>query len=317
MRPRDVKILKLIVATIFALFIGSFTALAQEVNDPVKLEIFNRFAANRGSHPEVAYQIAKEYLEKYQKDNDKHTQYVEKWVSIYKSYDPKKWLYFSINMKNFTEAFRLGAQILEKEPDDLSTQIALADAGYRAGMNKDERYTTEALGYARKAIEAIENGKTPTAWTPFKGKEDTLANLYYTKGFLVLQTNADESIDSLLQATKYESEIRRNPLTYYFLAVAYETGPYKKMADTYKFDGKPDLSKKPAALERVNLLLDRIIDAYARAIATSDKGPWTAQDRDEWMNAMTAYYKYRHNGSDKGKAEFIANVLQSPLPSKP
>ena len=317
MRPHEVKILKFIVATIFALHIGSFAALAQEINDPVKLEFFKRFAANRGSHPEAAYKVAKEYLEKYQKDNDKYTQYVEKWVSVYETYDPKTLLSIAINMKSFAEAFRLGAQILEKEPGDLSTQIALADAGYRAGVNKDERYNTEALGYARKAIEAIENGKTPTAWTPFKGKEDALANLYYTKGFLALQTNADESIDSLLKATKYESEIRRNPLTYYFLAVAYETGPYKKMADTYRFDGKPDLSENPAALERLNTLLDRIIDAYARAIATSDKGPWTAQGRDDWMNAMTAYYKYRHNGSDKGEAEFIANVLRSPLPSKP
>jgi tetratricopeptide (TPR) repeat protein len=311
--------LKLIVATIFALHIGSFAALAQESNDPVKLEMFNRFRDNRGSHPEVAYQIAKEYLEKYQKDKDKYTQYVEKWVSVYETYDhdPKKWLSVLINMQSFAAAFRLGAQILEKEPDDLSTQIALADAGYRAGVNKDERYNTEALGYARKAIEAIENGKIPTAWATFKGKEDTLAHLYFTKGFLALKTNADESIDCLLNATKYESEITRNPLTYYFLAVAYETGPYQTMSRAYQVGSDPSPKANKMNLEKLNLLVDRIIDAYARAIAASDAGPWTAQKRDEWLGTMTEYYKYRHKGSDSGKTEFIANVLQTPLPSKP
>jgi tetratricopeptide (TPR) repeat protein len=308
---------KLIAASLLGLSIGSLVAVSQEITDPVKLEMFNRFRDNRGSHPEIAYQVAKEYLQKYQKDNDKYTQYVEKWVSAYETYDPKTLLSVLINMKNYAEAFRLGAQILAKEPDDLSTQIALANAGYRAAVNKDETYNSEALGYTRKAIEAIENDKTLTAWAPFKGKEDTLAHLHRTKGLLTLKTNADESIDSLLKASIYESEIRRDPSTYYFLAVAYETGPYQKISRAYQVDSDPGPAANKTALEKLNLLVDRIIDAYARAIATSDAGPWTAQKRDEWLETMTEYYKFRHKGSDAGKIEFIANVLRSPLPSKP
>ena len=66
--------------------------------------------------------------------------------------------------------------------------------------------------------------KAPTEWAPFKGKDDTLAYLNYAVGFLTLKTAPDQAIDSLLKAARYESEIKKTPSTYYFLAVGLRDG---------------------------------------------------------------------------------------------
>ena len=63
--------------------------------------------------------------------------------------------------------------------------------------------------------------------------------------------------------------------------------------------------------------MDRIIDGYARAIATAGIDPKTEQSRKEWTTALSNYYKFRHDGSDAGMTEFIAAALQKPLPPKP
>jgi tetratricopeptide (TPR) repeat protein len=291
----------------------------QETDDPVKIQIYKRFVDNRTDNPGAAYQAAKDYLQKYQKDKDQYTDYLTKWVMFYEREDRKRQLPGLINEKKFDEAYRTGARILTDEPDYLRAQIDLGYAGYLAASAKNETYNTDALSYARKAIQAIESGKTPTEWAPFKGKDDTLAYLHYAVGFLTLKTNPTEAIDSLLKAARYESDIKKTPSTYYFLAVAYESGPYKTMSTAYQtnYANKPETPESKAALEKLNVVMDRIIDAYARAIAAAGTDPKTEQSRKEWMTQLSNYYKFRHDGSDAGINEFIAAALQKPLPPKP
>ena len=176
-----------------------------------------------------------------------------------------------------------------------------------------------ALDYARKAIQQIEAGKAPAEWAPFKGKDDTLAYLHYAVGFMTLKTDPSQAIDSLLKAAQLESDIKKTPSTYYFLAVAYEAGPYKTLSSDYqaKFANKPETPESKAALEKLNVVMDRIIDAYARAIAAAGTDPKTQQNRTDWTAKLLTYYKFRHEGSDAGMNEFIAAALQKPLPPKP
>jgi tetratricopeptide (TPR) repeat protein len=315
---------RLALAALIALALGAsglqrFSAVAQETDDPVKIETYKRFVDNRVPNPTAAYQAARDYLQKYQKDKDQYTDYLNKWVAAYERDDRKRQLPGLINEKKFDEAYRVGARILSDEPDYLRAQIDLGYAGYLAASSKDESHTADALMYARKAIQTIESGKAPSEWAPFKGKDDTLAYLNYAVGFLTLKTNPDQALDSLLKAAQYESDIRRTPSTYYFLAVAYETGPYKTLSTAYQtnFANKPETPESKAALEKLNVLMDRIIDAYARAIQTAGTDPKTEQNRKEWLAATTTYYKFRHGGTDTGITEFINSSMQKPLPSKP
>ena len=292
---------------------------AQETDDPVKIQIYKRFVDNRLPNPVAAYDAARDYLAKYQKDKDQYTEYLAKWVMFYERDARKQQLPILINEKKFAEAYSIGAKILADEPTYLRAQIDLGYAGYIAASDKNEQFTTDALGYARKAIQAIESGKAPTEWAPFKGKDDTLAYLNYAVGFLTLKTAPDQAIDSLLKAASYESEIKRTASTYYFLGAAYESGPYKTLSTAYQaeFADKPETPQSKAALEKLNVVMDRIIDAYARAIAASGTDPKTEAQRREWRTKLSTYFKFRHENSDAGMEDFIKASLQKPLPAKP
>jgi len=325
------------------------TVLAQkETDDPVKIEIYKRFYDNAKSNPPVAYQAARDYLQKYNKDKDEYVDYIQKWIAVYERDERKRTLPNLINEKKFAEAYSTGAKILADEPNYLRAQIDLAYAGYLAASAKNEAFNSTALEYARKAIQTLESPNAPilcnrentggtsapvgpgsparaTAgpciddWAPFKGKDDTLAYLNYAVGYLTLKTNPDQAIEALLKAARYDSDIKKTPSTYYFLAAAYESGPYKTMSAAYQanYANKPETPESKAALEKLNVVIDRIIDAYARAIAAAGTDPKTDQSRREWLNQLTNYYKFRHEGSDARLTEFIASSLQRPLPPKP
>lgn len=310
---------RIALAALIAFAFASLPALAQVTDDPVKLELYKRFVDNRVPKQDVAYQAAKDYLQKYGKDKDQYTDYLQKWTAAYDRDERKRTLPLLINQKNFTEAYRVGARILADEPDYLRAQIDLGYAGYLAASSKNETHNAEALAYALKAIGAIESGKAPAEWAPFKSKDDTLAYLNYATGFLELKVNPNEAINPLIRAAQYESEIRTTPSTFYFLAAAYESGPYKTMSAAYQaaYENKPETPESKAALEKLNVVMDRIIDAYARAISTAGSNPRTEPSRKEWLAKMTTYYKFRHDGSDAGLTEFIATSTQKPVPPKP
>jgi len=312
---------RLALAALLAFSVMTFGSAvqAQETDDPVKIEIYKRFYDNAKTNPTAAYPAARDYLAKYSKDKDQYVDYIQKWIAVYERDERKRNLPGLINEKKFAEAYATGAKILADEPNNLRAQIDLGYAGYLAASSKIETFNTTALDYARKAIQAIESGKQPTEWAPFKGKDDTLAYLHYAVGYLTLKTTPDQAIDSLLKAAQYDSDIKKTPSTYYFLAVAYESGPYKTLSAAYQkeFADKPETPASKAALEKLNAVMDRIIDAYARAIAAAGTDPKMEQSRKEWTAAMSNYYKFRHEGSDVGMTEFINAALQKPLPPKP
>jgi len=311
--------MKLALMSLLLVLHASTAALAQQVDDPVKIEIYKRFVENRVPNPKGAYQAAREYLQKYPNDQDQYSAYLKKWVTFYERDERKRKLPVLINEKNFDEAFRTGEKILADEPEYLRAQIDLGYAGYLAAAAKNENYNPQALTYARNAISAIDSGKAPVEWAPFKGKDDTLAYLNYALGYMSLKANPDEAIDALLKAAQYESDIKKTPSTYYFLAAAYESGPYKSMSTEYQnqFANKPETPASKAALEKLNVLMDRIIDGYARAIAAAGTDPKTEQSRRDWLNQVLPYYKFRHGGTDTGLTELINGALKTPLPPKP
>jgi hypothetical protein len=60
--------------------------------------------------------------------------------------------------------------------------------------------------------------------------------------------------------------------------------------------------------------MDRVIDAYARAVALAGNEPQYQTAKASWTKQLTTLYKFRHADSDAGLTEFIAGVLSKPLP---
>lgn len=344
-------------------------AVAQETDDQVKIDIYKKFYDNRVPNPAVAYQAARDYMQRYPKDKDQYTEYLRQWMTFYERDDRKRRLPILINEKNFSEAYRVGNQILVDEPDFLRTQIDLGYAGYlsatycanavteagdtikriaqRCNVTPEEvsrlnnnvpvdnplpvgqtiklppaaanTFTAEALTHARKAIQAIESGKAPTEWTPYKGKDDTLAHLYYAIASLNLRTAPEQSIDALMKVAQFDSELKKSASTYFYLAYAYETGPYRVLSTAFqqKYADKPETPESKAALDKLHVVIDRMIDAYARAVAAAGSDPKAQQAKAQWLASLTSYYKFRNNNTDTGLAELIAGALSKPLPPKP
>ena len=295
------------------------TVAAQEWDDQQKIDIYKRFVDNRIPNPTVAYQAARDFMTRYPKEKSEYSDYIKQWMMFYERDERKTRLPILINEKNFVEAYKVGNQILTDEPDYLRTRIDLGYAGYLAASAKNDSFNTTALEYARRAIRDIESGKAPSDWAPFKGKDDTLAYLNYAVGFLMLKTTPDQSIDPLIKAVQYESDIKKTPSTYYFLAAAYESGPYRTLSTAFQtnYAGKPETPESKAALEKLNVVIDRMIDAYARAVAAAGSDPKTQQAKAGWMATLTNYWKFRHENSEAGLNEFISAALSKPLPPKP
>jgi hypothetical protein len=71
---------------------------------------------------------------------------------------------------------------------------------------------------------------------------------------------------------------------------------------------------KEAQLKKVEALLDTVIDAYAHAVALSEGNAALAQVRQQYLQDLESYYKYRHNKSTAGMQELINKYKPAPKP---
>lgn len=280
-----------------------------------KRALYQRVTENVKSNQKVAYEAAKEFLQKYPNDDPQIIDYLKRFVAKYEKASQQVDFPKLITDKKYNEAFALGKQILSSEPENLSVIMNLGYAGYLAAFAKNEAFNTDAINYARQAIQMIEGGKTLESWAPFRSKDEALAYLNYAIGFMSLKNNQAEAVNHFAKATQYNSAIKTEPITYYYIALGYEAGPYKTQSESMAaFEGKPETPESKAALETLNQTTDKVIDAYARAVSYASDPKYQA-DKAKWMARLTELYKFRHNNSDAGLNEFIANVRNTPLPS--
>lgn len=307
------------------------TARSQQpvvTDDEVKVNVYKRFWDNRVPNPAVAYEAARDYMQRYNKEDDDYTRYLKSWIAAYEEdqrvlrlaaerADREQQLLGSFSEKNYVRAFGLANQVLADDPNNLRVLIALGYGAVAASTEaRNETFNAEAAKHAAKAIQLIGSGRTPETWAPFKGKDDVLGSLHYALGFYALKTNPDVAITSFITASQVDADRRKAPSTYYYLAAAYQSGPYKRLSDDYtrRFGNQPESPESKAALDGINKVIDKMIDAYARAVALAGNNPQNQAAKAQWMTQLTNFYKFRNNNSDAGLTEFIAGVLAKPLP---
>jgi hypothetical protein len=300
----------------------------QETDDEFKVTTYKRFVENREPNPTAAYQAARDYMARYGKEDDQYTRYLKAWIAAYEEdervrrlaaerEDREQRLLQSVTQKKFADAYAQAKQVLNDDPNNVKVLIPLGYSAFIASTeSRNESFNTEATTYAQKAIQLIESGRAPDTWSPFKNKEDVLASLHYALGFYQLKTTPEAAIGQFIKAAQGDSDRKTAPSTYYYLALAYQNGPYKRLSEDYskRFGNQAETPESKAALENVNKVLDKIIDAYARAVALAGSDPQHQNAKTQWMARLTELYKFRHAGSDIGLSELIARVLSQPLP---
>ncbi|HEX8852966.1 MAG TPA: hypothetical protein VF754_05740 [Pyrinomonadaceae bacterium] len=290
------------------------TPAAQQPNS-VCIDLYNKWRENRNGDAatqKTAYEAGKQYLS--QCSTDEYVRYVQTWVGKYEKALRDIEFAKTLTDKRYTEAFNLGRQMLREDPDSLPVLFQLSNAGLAnlsAGSAAVESLNTDAANYARRALQLIESGRTVDAWTPFANREDAIGWLNYTLGLLSIKNAPKDAINHFIKAAQSNFSAKNDPAIYYYLASAYQTAEYKPQADEYQAAcaGKDLTDECKAKLNNLNLVVDRIIDAYARAIAFAGNNPKKA----DWMNQLKGFYKFRNNDSEAGLDALIAGIQTKPL----
>ncbi|HXM34199.1 MAG TPA: hypothetical protein VN920_03355 [Pyrinomonadaceae bacterium] len=190
---------------------------------------------------------------------------------------------------------------------------------------------SEANSDQAKALEAAKN------YLACPGEAEDLANLNFAVARMLSKDNShEEAIRYFIKAASYDSKIRTLPETYFSLGEAYEKGSYARLAAVYRarFEGKDETDASLLALANINQIVDCIIDAYARAVVLAGdewrqlkprapsldvqrQGADGVFSQPECMEAITFWYRARHNNSEAGLKEMFENILSRPQLPEP
>ncbi|HEV2880799.1 MAG TPA: hypothetical protein VGX24_05775 [Pyrinomonadaceae bacterium] len=324
-------------ATFFALPSFAQEAAAPAANpceEAARGEMYTRYYELKGKkdakgQPDAAaqkeaYGIGQEYLTKYASCNDTYSKAVQKFVTQYGEAVRKVGNVTELNdalykNKDYAKAFQVGQQMIAADPENLSLLIQLGYAGYNAqSLNPPvTTFSPTALGYAKRAIEMLEAGKTPSEWVLFKTKDEALAYLNFAVGEYMIKSDPAGAIPYYLKSFALESPVKTTAPAYARLAAAYQVGQYDPLQKefTAKYGGKPETDESKFALNNLNQVMDRVIDAYARAVNLAGNDPKVAADKKVWLETLTGFYKFRNNDSTTGLDAFIASATSKPLPA--
>lgn len=300
-----------------AVFSAPVLAQAKECNEETKTALYTKYYDNLKKDQAISYATAKEYLALCPSDDDQYTKALKKFTAAYEAVSIKNQFNDALRKKNYADALNAGKQILATDPGNVRVNMLLGYMGYSANES-NPTIAAATVEYAKKAIELVESGKAPDSWDPFTSRDEALAWENFTIGTVLSKNSPSDALPYLLKAARYDTAIKNTAGTYYAIEQAYESGPYAKQSEAYKtFAGQPESPAQQLALANINQLIDRMIDAYARAVALAGNDPKVAENKKQWAGALSDWYKFRHDKSDAGMDKLIASALQMPLPDVP
>lgn len=211
----------------------------------------------------------------------------------------------------FDEAFTKGSDFLSRHPESLRVLVTLLSVGAEQAKKQNTKFVDQSIKYGSQAIAMAEANKKPAnfddaGWTQFK--TITVPSLYQSLGLLHMLKGANA--EAKANYTKASQAAPTDPFNFVMIA-ALLNDEYQAAAKAYQAmaAGAP----KDAQLKKVEALLDTVIDAYAHAIALSEGNAALAQIRQQYLQDLENYYKYRHK-STAGMQQLIDKYKPAPKP---
>lgn len=210
------------------------------------------------------------------------------------------------------QAFSKGSDFLSRNPDSLSVLIQLLSIGAEQAKKQNTKFVEQAIQYGIRAVELAETDKKPAnfddaGWQRFKTQ--TLPSIYQSLGLLYLSKGARE--DARAQYTKASQRTPADAFNFVMLA-ALLNEDYQAEAKLYQ--SMPSGAPRDAQFKKVQGLLDSVIEAYARAVALSEGNAALQTVRQQYLQDLETYYKYRHNNSTAGMQQLIDKHKLAPKP---
>src|SRR5258705_2702945 len=207
------------------------------------------------------------------------------------------------------DAFKLAGQMLGANPDDLHVLLQMTYTGTEQAKQKNMTYAPQTLQYGAKAIEVIEANKKPiqldeATWTRFKS---SLPQLYQQTAILnVIAGNPAEAKTRLVKSITLSPN---DPYSFALLGFLLND-EYTKLVPA--FQAMPAGKPKDEEKNRLEGILDNVIDNYAHVAAIATGRPEYQELIKQVVPDLTSYYKYRHNNSTDGLQDLIDKYKPKP-----
>lgn len=207
-----------------------------------------------------------------------------------------------INTGQVDEAMKMGSEWLVQHPDDIPTMQNLTILASAQAIKGNAAFAAQGRQYGAKAIELIEADKMPAGfdaarWPDFK--RAALPSLYRETGVIALKSGDNAAALPLLEKA---IEHGSTDAAVYFIVSDFYNDAYELRVKEHTIAAAAD---KPAAMQRAEAALDKVIEAMARAIALTEGKPEMAQANAAYRERLTPYYKYRYKNSTDGMQQLI------------
>ena len=210
------------------------------------------------------------------------------------------------------QAFAKGSDFLTRNPEAIEVLVELVSIGTEQAKKQNTKFVDQSIRYGTQAIALADANKKPAdfdeaSWQQFK--TTTVPSLHQSLGLLYMIKGS--SAEAKAQYVKASQIAPSDPFNFVMIA-ALLNDEYQAAAKAYQTmaAGAP----KDAQLKKVEALLDTVIDAYAHAIALSEGNAPLAQMRQQYLQDLENYYKYRHNNSTTGMQQLIDKYKPAPKP---
>lgn len=304
---------KVILVAVLTFLVTSIITTVFAQKQKSKDEYFKEIAAlSNTKNPEdmeKAYQLAKEFVVKFPKEDNENAKKLKNFIKGYR----ENAFYRAFEEKTYAKFFAFGKEIMTEQPENVEIAMNMGYGGYDILLKTNEKtYAQESLKYCKLTLDLMEKGHIPANYSPFSTKEEALAWMYYVIGYFSSDTDLKESAVNFYKSTLYESSIKKTSMPYYVIAYYFEKVYEQASTElTAKVNAKTisDADFKTEN-EKVGKIIDRLMDAYARAFKLGEAENNPA--KDGWKQRLTQIYQYRKK-TDAGLDSYITYVINTPL----
>ncbi len=212
--------------------------------------------------------------------------------------------------ENMEGAFKVVNEVSTDLPDlELNYLLALSDPIARFAKKYDTTYAEKGGTALKKTIDLIKADKKPQGvkdeeWV--KKKPVILGSLYQTLGIFAWKA-AKNDADALNMFKESATQDCSDPVTHYLIGEI-KLANYNELSKVY--DALTEEQKLgdegKAALEKINVVVDEILDTYGRMLAVSEgKAPYEKL-RTAVSGSTENFWKFRHEQSTDGLQDFLA-----------
>lgn len=216
----------------------------------------------------------------------------------------------AISENKAEEAFKVADEALAEDPENMFFLLQLSDFTSRLIVSGNFTFAEKGSDYTKKLIDVINKGKIPAGIEEAKWKEGNparLAVLHRTLGLIAGQAKKfDEAMASFTESLKFNCS---DPLTYYYVSLIHNT-TYNTLSDEYKALPDEDKTgdKGKAVLEKINGVVDQILEDYGKLMAFSEGNAGFDKLRNNIKPSMDELYKFRHEGKLDGLDAYISGL---------